>query len=145
MPLPFKGAADVDRFLAPAAHSCSWPQVERLVQEALVRYDPEAAEAKRREAAERRRFDVHKDRVCFDGTVPIEGVVDLADALDLDVAVARKAKQLADLGDTDSLNVRRAKAVGELARQQLAFDYDTGEPTSQPGRSVVLFAHVSEE
>ncbi len=110
------GAADVDRFLAPAARSCSWAQVERLVEEAMVRYDPETAEAERREAAESRRFDVHKDRVGFDGTVPIDGVVDLADALDLDAAVSKKAKQLADLGDTDSLDARRAKAVGELAR-----------------------------
>ncbi len=144
MALPMAGAADVDRFLAPAAHCCSWAQVERLVEEALVRYDPETADAKRREAAESRHFDVHTDRVGFDGTVPIDGVVDLADALDLDAAVSKKAKQLADLGDTDPLNVRRAKAVGELARHQLALDYDTN--TEAPtGRSVVLFAHLTEE
>jgi len=121
MTLPAKGAAYVDQFLAPVAHSCSWAQLERLVEEAMVRYDPETAEAKRRAAAEHRRFDVHTDRVTHDGTVHIDGELDLADAQDLEAAVAKTARQLADLGDTDSLDVRRAKAAGELARRQLAF------------------------
>ena len=50
--LPEAGAAHVDQHLAPVAHSCSWAQLDRLVEEAMVRFDPEAAEAKRREAAE---------------------------------------------------------------------------------------------
>jgi hypothetical protein len=32
----------------------------------MVRFDPEQAEAKRREAAERRHVDVHIDQVSFD-------------------------------------------------------------------------------
>jgi hypothetical protein len=143
MALPMAGAAYVDQHLSPVAHSCSWAQLERLVEEAMVRYDPEAAEAKRREAAERRHFDVHKDRVSFDGTVPIDGVVDLEDALALDEAVSRGAKQQAALGSTESLDVRRSKAVGDLARRQLAFDFDTDEPTG--GRSVDLFVHLTED
>ena len=83
MALPMAGAAFVDRHLAPVAHSCSWAQAERLVEEALVRFDPEAAEARRKAAAESRR--------------------------------------LGDLGDTDSLDVRRSKAAGELARRQWTF------------------------
>ncbi len=67
--LPEAGAAHVDRYLAPVAHSCSWAQMERTVEEALVRFDPEAAEAKRREAAESRHVDVHLEQVSFDGTV----------------------------------------------------------------------------
>ena len=52
----------------------------------------------------------------------VHGELDLADALDLEQAVAGLAAQLKDLGSTDSLNVRRAAAVGELARHQLALD-----------------------
>ncbi len=44
--LPEAGAAYVDRHLAPVAHSCSWAQLDRTVEEAMVRFDPEAAEAK---------------------------------------------------------------------------------------------------
>ena len=58
MSLPLEGAVQVDRHLAPVAHSCSWAQLERLVEEARVRFDPEAAEAKRQEAAESRHVDI---------------------------------------------------------------------------------------
>ena len=56
----------------------------------------------------------------------MHGELDLADALDLEQAVAGLAAQLKDLGSTDSLNVRRAAAVGELARHQLALDLIRG-------------------
>jgi hypothetical protein len=140
VPLPMAGAAHVDRHLAPVAHSCSWAQLERLVEEAMVRFDPEAAAAKQREAAEQRHFDIHTDQVSYDGTVRVDGELDLADALDLEDAISQGAKQLAALGNTESLDVRRSMAAGELARRQLAFDLDTGET----GRAVVLYVHISE-
>ncbi len=139
--LPAAGAAQVDRHLAPVAHSCSWAQLDRTVEEAMVRYDPEAAEAKRKAAAERRHVDVHADQVSFDGTVHIDAEVNLADALDLEAALRAGAKQQADLGSTESLDVRRAKALGDLARRQLAFGFDTEEP----GRGVDLVVHISED
>ena len=124
-----------------SAHSCSWAQLERLVEEPMVRFDPEAAEAKRREAAERRHVDVRVDEVTFDGTVHFDADVDLADALDLEEALRLGAQQQADLGSTEPLDVRRSIALGDLARRQLALDLDT----DQPGRrSVVLYAHISE-
>jgi hypothetical protein len=140
MALPMAGAAHVERHLAPVAHSCSWAQLERLVEEAMVRFDPETAAAKRSEAAEQRHFDIHTDQVSYDGTVRVDGELDLADALDLDDAISQGAKQLAALGNTESLDVRRSMAAGELARRQLAFDLDTGET----GRAVVLHVHISE-
>jgi hypothetical protein len=139
--LPEAGAAQVDRHLAPVAHSCSWAQVERTVEEAMVRFDPEAAEAKRREAAESRHVDVLVDQVGFDGTVLIDGRLDLSDALDLEEALRAGARQQADLGSTESLDVRRSIALGDLARRQLAFGFDT---EAAPGRSVVLYAHLGE-
>ncbi len=126
--LPEAGAAHVDRYLAPVAHSCSWAQLDRVVEEALVRFDPAAAEAKRRAAAEKRHVDVQLDQVSFDGTVRIDAEVDLADALDLEDALRAGAKQQADLGSTESLDVRRSIALGDLARRQLAFGFDTEAP-----------------
>ena len=38
--LPLDAAGFVDRQLAPYAHGCTWAQVDRLVEEALVRYRP---------------------------------------------------------------------------------------------------------
>ncbi len=139
--LPEAGAAHVDRYLAPVAHSCSWAQMERTVEEALVRFDPEAAETQRREAAESRHVDVHLEQVSFDGTVWIDAKVDLADGLDLEDALRAGARQQADLGSTESLDVRRSVALGDLARRQLAFGFEGGEP----GRAVDLHVHIPED
>ncbi len=105
------GAGYVDRHLAPVAHSCSWAQMDRTVEEALVRFDPEAADARRLEAAERRHFDLHVDQVSYDGTVHVDGELDLADALDLEDAIRAGARQHAALGSTESLDVRRSIAA----------------------------------
>ncbi len=139
--LPEAGAAHVDRYLAPVAHSCSWAQLDRMVEEALVRFDPAAAEAKRRAAAEKRHVDVQLDQVSFDGTVRIDAEVDLADALDLEDALRAGAKQQADLGSTESLDVRRSIALGDLARRQLAFGFDT----EAPARPLELHVHFSDD
>ena len=83
------------------------------------------------------------------GTSRIEGELDLADALDLDAALTRGAETLKAGGSTDSLDVRRSIAAGELARHQLALDLNTTSPENRPGkpvkpRQVVLYVHLSE-
>ena len=50
--------------------------------------------------------------ISYAGTAAVHGELDLADALDLEQAVAGLAAQLKELGSEDSLNVRRAAAVG---------------------------------
>ena len=65
--LPEDAAAFVDAQLAPFAHGCSWAQVDRLVEEALVRFDPEAAEERRRQADHHRHVDLGLDHAGYDG------------------------------------------------------------------------------
>jgi hypothetical protein len=79
---------------------------------------------------------VYTDQVGYDGTVHVQGDLDLADALDLDQALTDGAARLADLGCTDSLDARRAHALGELAR-------GTDPTLPLPGREVVLHVHVT--
>ena len=55
----------------------------------------------------------------FDGTLAVHGELDLADAMELETAIQSVAAQLKELGSTESLDVRRSMAVGELARRQL--------------------------
>ena len=147
--LPAEAAAFVDRQLAPYAHGCSWAQVDRLVEEALVRFDPEAAEERRREAHEHRHVDLGLDQVGYDGIAHGTTALDIADALDLEQAIARRAKLAGQLGDDDSLDVRRAKALGEIAREDLILDLqvadpETGEITRTiPGRKTELILHMS--
>ena len=135
--LPPVGADYVDRHVAPFAHRMGIGQVDRLVEEALVRFDPEKAEARRLAAADNRHVTLYTDQTDFDGTAHLDADLDLADALDLDAALSERAARLADLGCEDSLDVRRAHALGELAR-------GTDPTLPLPGREVVLNVHVSD-
>ncbi|MFL6003253.1 MAG: HNH endonuclease, partial [Nocardioides sp.] len=151
-------AAHVDRHLAPVAHKVGVAATDRMVEEAIARHMPETAEATRRNAADGRHFEVDHHQISFAGTSLIHGELDLADALDLDAAVTHRAAQLKDLGCPESLDVRRAMAIGEIARHQLALGLDTisdgdssgveeGAPAPvskprNPGRQVVLYVHL---
>jgi hypothetical protein len=132
--LPMDGAGFVDTHVAPVAARLSFAQLERVVEEARVRFDPVEAEARRLAAADGRCFDVDTHQVSFDGTVDVRGTLDLADALDLDDAVTTGAQRLADLGCAESLDVRRSMAAGDLARHQDTLEF--------PKRQVVMNVHT---
>src|SRR4051794_31880536 len=149
-----EAAEFVDTHVAGFAHAIGYAALERLVEEAIVRFMPAEAKRRRRVAAEDRHFDIETHQVSFDGTVQVDGVLDLADALDLDDAVIRGAAALKDLGCEESLDVRRSIAVGDLARRQLALDLNAHDETDatdearRPAqirpRQVVLYVHLSE-
>ncbi|WP_141006585.1 HNH endonuclease signature motif containing protein [Nocardioides humi] len=129
--------------------ACTWAQIERLVDEAVTRHDPVAAEARRTKAAARRRMGV--ERPDADGLVEVHGVLDAADGHDLEEAVRRRAALRGRLGDAQPLDVRRSIAVGEIARQDLTLDLegcadapDGGARAARaPGRKVVLNLHLT--
>jgi len=138
-----EAAAFVDRHVAPVAHRIGPVQLARLIEEAIARFDPDQTEAERQAAADARRVDVRLGDLTMAGTVYVEGEVDLADALDLEAALAAGAEQQRRLGSTESLDVRRSIALGELARGERPLDLDT-TPTSQRTRQVVLHVHLCE-
>ena len=80
------------------------------------------------------------------GTVQVDCDLDLADALDLETAVADDAHQQLLAGSTESLDVRRSIAVGNLARHQTTLDLDTESRSAQTlrprKREVVLHVHL---
>ncbi|MDP3892160.1 HNH endonuclease signature motif containing protein [Nocardioides sp.] len=135
MCLPEAGALFVDQRVAFVAHKIGYAELQRQIDAAQLRFDPEAAEKQRRQDAEGRKFDIHKGAVSPAGTVPVDGVLDLPDALDLDQALSARAAELKELGCEESLDVRRAMAVGDLARGQSTLDYD------KPQRQIVLHLH----
>jgi hypothetical protein len=145
--LPMAGAAYVDAHLHAVAHKVSIAQLDRTVEEARVRFDPDEALARQIAAQEARHFDIETRQVSFDGCVDVHGTLDLADALDLEDAVARRARDLGALGLDAPLDVRRSIAVGDLARRQLALDLNAEAPPAGPGtkpRQVLLHVHLSE-
>ena len=148
MCLPPAAAAFVDPHVAPVAHKIGPAQLDRLIDEAIARFDPDRVEAERQAAAESRHLDVQLDQVSTAGTVHVEGDLDLADAIDLDAALAADAHQQLLLGSTESLDVRRSIAAGNLARAQPTLDLDTDldRPEPTPGaasRQVVLHVHLN--
>ncbi len=135
--LPPDAAAFVDAMVAPFAHSIGPAQLGRLIEEAKARFDPDATEAERQAAAQAGHFDIALDQVGVTGRVRVDGDLDLADALDLEAAIAADAHHQLLLGSTESLDVRRAIAAGNLARHQQPLDLPTATPTASrhPGPS----------
>ncbi len=139
MTLTLEAAAFVDRHVAGVAHRIGPAQLDRLVLDAVGWFMPAEAERRRAAAAESRCFEVARNQADLSGlsgTTQVWGTLDVADALDLDAAVTAGAAALKDLGSTDSLDVRRAAALGVIARRQGVLDLtgtdtDTGvEPRS---------------
>ena len=151
-----EAAAFVDRHVAPIAHRVRLSQLDRLVAEAIDRFMPEEAERRRKQAADGRSFTIATSQTTLEGTADVWGTLDVADALDLDAAVTAGADALKRLGSAESLDVRRAQAVGALARRQLAFDLNAGDADEagdrlshrsarqHKPRQVVLYVHLSD-
>ncbi len=143
----------MDAQVAPFAHRIGIAALERLIAEAIARFMPEKAAEDAERSADGRHFTIDHQQVSFGGTSQITGELDLADALDLDTAVAKGAHELLALGSTDSLDVRRSIAAGQIARNQLALDLDAWSrrggmqppPRRRPKpRQVVLHVHLSD-
>ena len=115
-----EAAAWVDGQVAPFAHKLGRERVQRLLEQALIRFDPDAAAAKAAKAAEHRGVFVSDEMT--DGTRSIRIDTDALDAAAFDATITALAAALAALGDTNTLDVRRAKAVGVIADPQGALD-----------------------
>ena len=72
----------------PTAHRIGPVQLERLVDEAIATYMPDLAEERRLAKADGRYFTVEQQENSYDGTRAVHGELDLADALDLEQAIA---------------------------------------------------------
>jgi hypothetical protein len=105
--LSVEAAAYVDQMVAPFAHKTGVAQTQRTVEEAIAKFMPEFAAERRAQAADGRYFTIDHAQVSFAGISRIHGELDLADALDLEDAVAAGAAQLAALGSEDSHRSRR--------------------------------------
>ena len=148
----------VDDQVSAVAGKIGPVQLERLIAEAQCRHMPEIAQwpDDPRSLPDQRGVWIDADQVSMDGVVEMRGSLDLGDALDLDKALAVTASQLALAGSVESLDARRATALGELARNQLAFTYETvvEEVAQRPsrnhvkrndGRPVTLYLHLSDQ
>ncbi|MGF9755377.1 DUF222 domain-containing protein [Microvirga sp. 0TCS3.31] len=147
--LTLEAAAFLDAQVAAVAGRIGQAQLDRLVAETVKRYDlagfdPAADPEDGYLHVDPRHATIHDDDVHYAGTMRLEAELDIADALDLDRAIAHGAETLKALGSDKSLDARRAAALGDLARTQTALDLaGTGaDPEQLPAaREVVLHAH----
>ncbi|HET9840529.1 MAG TPA: HNH endonuclease signature motif containing protein [Nocardioides sp.] len=165
-----QAAAYVDTHVAGVAHKIGPAQLDRTVNEAIGRYMPEEVQRLAEASWDKRHVTIDDQLVSFTGTMSLSAELDIADALDLEAAVTAGAAARAELGSTESLDVRRAQAVGDLARGQAPLDllpHHTAETPSDPNtpgdpvgsaggqtapggrprvapRQVVLYVHLSE-
>ena len=117
----------MDAQVAAVAGRLGPAQLDRLVAETIKRYDlavgdPAADPEDGYLHVDPRHVSVDTTEVHFAGTMRMEAELDIADMLDLDRRVAHDAATQAALGSTEPLSVRRAKALGNLARTQTALD-----------------------
>jgi hypothetical protein len=150
MSLPEPGALFVDERIGAYAHRISFAEAERQISAVVERFDPDAAEKQRREQADGRHFSVHKSQTTIAGNVEVTGTLDAQDALDLDLAVAQRAEDLKTAGSTESLDVRRAQAVADLARGYDPLHFEDGSedqpaPRRRTKRTVELVVHLHAE
>jgi hypothetical protein len=151
-----EAAGFVDSQVAAVAGRIGSAQLDRLVTETIKRYDlatadPTADPEDGWQHVDPRHVTVNTDDVHYAGTMRIEAEVDIADALDLDRALAHHAATQKALGSELPLDARRAKALGDLARTQTALElHVTGEsestdaedrPNLPAAREVVIHAH----
>ncbi len=73
------------------------------------------------------------------GVVDTYACLDLPDGIDFDAAVALVAEELKQAGSEESLDVRRARAVGVIARRILAGDLTVAPSTA---RDANLYIHL---
>lgn len=121
-----QAAGWVDAQVAPFAERVGVAQLDRTLDEAMRRFGPELSpddpEDPNPPCPDTRHLRIEQQQVSWAGTLHLSGELDIADALDVDRALATGAAELKALGSAASLDARRAIALGHLARHQLALD-----------------------
>ena len=131
----------VDKMLACDPQHLTVTRVRGIIDETILHYDPDRAVADEQAALAARHVTLDHDT--GPATTEVHMLLDTLDALHLDHTLADLATGLRRLGDTDPLEVRRAKAVGVLADPQQALDLlQTGELTPRTGGRVELYLHL---
>lgn len=131
--LSLDAARWVDRQVAGRASSLSAPALDRLVSEAAARCDVDAVAD--REVSARDSWDVvlvRPDPVHGAGTSELRATGDTLDLTRFHDVVCAEAEALGELGDTDSLGVRKAKALGVIADAQARLDLTSLLPDGDP-------------
>jgi hypothetical protein len=141
-----EAVAYADRLISAVPEKIHQVNAAQLVQEARLYFDPDRGIAdEQHELAKRGVWVRHRGNPA---TTDIVMTLDTPDAELFDQTVTGIAAGLRDLGDTDDVDVRRAKAVGIIADPQYALDLLSGRDDAAPTPdratgAVKLFVHLT--
>ena len=142
--LGVEAVAFADRLITAVPDKIRLVDAERLVEEARLYFDPDRAVADEEHELSRRGVWVrHRGNPA---TTDVFMTLDTPDAQAFHEAVTIIAAELAAFGDTDDLDVRRARAVGILADPQYAIDMLAGlagTPTHGRTGALDLYLHLT--
>lgn len=122
---------DADRLLACDPATLTRRTIKAVVDDVRLHADPDRAVEDERRALSARRVELRPGAT--PATLDVEMTLDTADAEAFERAVADVAASLRHLGETDELDILRARAVGILADPQSALDvlaHQPGAPTA---------------
>ncbi len=147
--LTVEAAAFADQLIAATPEKIRHLDAARLVQEARLYFDPDRAIADEEEALAKRGVWLRR-RNTGPATTDVNMTLDTPDAELLDATIGRIAADLRNLGDTDTLDIRRARAAGILADPQHALDLMSGRENAGPsqrggGGATNLYVHFTPE
>jgi hypothetical protein len=118
-----EGAAWVDRQVAVHAGRTSSAQLDRIVAHAMAQFDPDELRSREEQAKDTWDVELHHPRPDeYAGTSTLTARGDTLDLARFHDLVCDEAEALAQLGDTDTLGQRKAKALGVIAAQQATLD-----------------------
>ena len=145
--LSAEAALFADRLIATTPTKIGRVEAERLVNEARLYFDPDRAVDEEHQALAKR--GVWTRHGSAPATTEVFMTLDTPDAALFDNTIARIAHDLRQLGDTDTLDNRRARAVGILADPQHALDLMSGHDDARPTRTgsgaANLYLHLTPE
>ncbi len=142
--------AHLDAELASIAATVGPVVLERLLDEAMLRLHPEERELAQFEALDRRHATLHTESINDTGVVDMTLRGDWKDLHDFDQTLSRVAAALAAADEqdgryVDSLDVRRARAVGVLADPATALALLDDLPSPTPTKRTTLVVHVARD
>jgi hypothetical protein len=140
--LSLEAAHKVDQRITPLLMTMPRARTRRILAGLIALADP--AQARSREEASRDQRGV-SFFAAAGSTTHLTGRLDLSDAIALDDTLGRLATTLATLGDTDSLDIRRASAMGILADPARALTMLTDGTDTGASRITEVILHLAPE
>ena len=134
--LSAEAATFADQLVSATPEQIGQVQAARLVDEARLFFDPDRADDDEARVLEQRGVWVKPGRA--PATTDVLMTLDTPDAELLDQSITRIAHDLRELGDTDALDLRRARAAGILADPQHALDLMSGREDAGPTRATAV-------